>query len=288
MQVHSRMAFLLASVVVACGDGAEADLSHLTSRVRASVEPNGRFVLAAQASGELSASQAIGLAVAYAHTAGVGLSGAWAQDRGEPVDAETLTSCGRAYYARSPFEQVDKEASAPLRRFVSPKWLTTLCDESGHAVVSIAVPAVDTGLRVTRGVIENVADADFTSVGIPADIGAAPPDPEIAAREVAERTGRLVASVPELVLPPPPAAPQMAKWRILLHAPVAGKRADGEQVTAREVYFGFLNTWRTVALSVADRQNNVREVDDIARRARVALRIADGYGDSYVSFNPEP
>ena len=214
----------------------------LTGAAAAALLPNGAFALPTQFSGGLSAEQAGELAVVYGRTVGHLLAPAWNWERqAGAIHPGTLTRCGRIYLAVNAFVELPASASRALQQRVEPQWLVTLCSPAGEPEVSIGVPVRDTSLHITAdSVITNLGIANFSSTGLPEGRSAPSTSPEEAAREVAIATGRLVAAVPELVLPPPPYLPQLAKWRISLDAPATVVNgAARSETSASELYVGY-------------------------------------------------
>lgn len=224
----------------------------------AALAPDGALHIAAHvpiAGAEIDPARAGALAVAYAHTFGGWLNIAWEQDRGGSIDVAQLQACGPAAYARSPHvDGAVKRGSLPevVRRALAPQYLVELC-ASGTPVVNVAVSAIATDARVVGGRLVGFDPRDFTSYGINARMPHSVVRPEDAALLAAQATGQRVAEVPELVLPPFPGAPQLARWRITLEGPVKLRgRRSGVVRSTREVYAGFGRTWSETDVQIAD------------------------------------
>ena len=220
----------------------------LTGDAARSLDPNGHFILSGPPIEELGDLQARSLAAAYLRVGARWLANTWQQDRGGEIDFDHLRLCPRGYYARSAFN-IGSTGSRSAREFIGPKWLFSACTPGGVQVVSIAVSALATELSATKDRIDGPGGGQFTSAGIPTSLSAAPISPEEAARIAAVGTGKLVTQVPELILPPPPYPPQLAKWRIRLNGPVTlVGRVTGSRLSTTDVYVGFANTWRSVEI----------------------------------------
>lgn len=224
----------------------------------AALAGDGAFHIAAHvpiAGAEIDPAQASALAVAYAHTFGGWLNIAWEQDRGGKIDVTQLQACGPAAYARSPHVNGGvKRGSLPeaLRRALAPQYLVELC-AGGTPMVNIAVSAIAADARVVGGQLVGGDTRDFTSYGINPRMPRSVIRPEDAALLAARATGQRVAEVPELVLPPFPGAPQLARWRITLEAPVKLRgRSSGIVRPTREVYAGFGRTWYEIDVHAAE------------------------------------
>lgn len=244
----------LALVVAACGGDRSIAPDHLrleqwvTGQAARNIGRDGRFILSSSSPDQLSEAQAVSLAKAYAKIAGRWIGSTWEHDRGATIRFDELEACPRAYFAQDVLEP-SPLGSRSLRELVGPKWLVAMCSPDGKQIVSIAVSALATDLTVAKGHIIGPGGAQFTSAGIPVSLSAAPISPEEAAMMAAEASGARVVTVPELVLPPPPFPPQLAKWRIQLdHPVVAHGLTTGQRQTTSELYVGFGETWKTTGI----------------------------------------
>ena len=256
--------------------------TYLIGAAARSMDARGRFVLLGSEPGELTQAQAVSLSTAYVRTAARWIGDSWERDRGTPVDFREVTACPRAYYAKSTLD-LKGRGSASLRQFMGGKWLVSFCLPSGAPVLSVAVSAEATDLQVIDGHIVGEGGMQFTSAGIPTAVAAAPLPPEDAARLAAERTGRRVIEAPELVLPPSPYPPQLAKWRVKLDGPVAMRGvSSGNPRVTDEVYVGFAETWNSSELQLGSRQESQRTVNDPgAAGAAVIIPVRVGYPTSF-------
>ena len=143
-------------------------------------------------------------------------------------------------HIRSPYEPFPPTTSFVRRQGYGSYWLAALCGAGGDPAVSVAVPAVDTEFHVdSAGNLSAIDSARVLSTGIPPGV-VLPPSPEAAVQEVAQSTQRRVSNVPELVAPPRPFLPQLARWRLELEAPVdVVNLVDRSQLTLSDVYFGY-------------------------------------------------
>ena len=264
----------LATVAAACGDnpaipdtpntaGGIAGL--VTAEVASQLDENGLLPLSDGATGEMSRATAVALANAYVRSAGRWIGSVWEADRGGLIDVPALIPCGRTYYAASSMH-LDETASPSLKRSLGPRWLVQFCEGGGPPVVSVSVAALATDLSIRNGRLIGPGGNDFISSGIPVGATELPISPERAIQAVAAASGERIAAVPELVLAPPPLAPQLARWRLRLEAPVSlrGSIAGGATDTDM-VFFGYGSTWRTMALQINSRSEDAREVFDPQR-----------------------
>ena len=254
----------LVSVAASCGDrgspvepgAAGVDRSWVIGAAAAALDARGRFVLPAapEATGELSRAQATALGAAYVTTFGpAGLLDAWEQDQGAAIDVAQLRPCPRTVYAATPYVAPADDVLVQIRRYVGAQWLVSLCDPAGASVVSVAVSALATDVRVEGGRIVTQPVQAFFSVGIPAAVGEVPFAPAAAVDLAARATGRRITEVPVLVRAPIPYAAQVAKWRLVLDGPVwvRGTRS-GVRRQVTELYVGFGESWHTTALQSPD------------------------------------
>jgi hypothetical protein len=272
----------------------KADL--LGGRAVAALDGSGRFVLstAAPQVGQVDARQAEVLATAYEHTFGRQLVAKYNQDRGgAPIAIDRTVACGRTYLAVSPYADLPPTTPANALRFVSAKWLVTLCD-GAQAVVSVAVSVYASDVQVREGrIVSQPAPNDFSGAAIPIG-GAMPMTPEQAVQMAARATHRRITEVPELVLPSVPYAPQLARWRLTLDTAVTlhGERS-GKRRSSAEVLVGFGRTSRTLALGAHDADSTrVGHLRGLAPdgRTRVSLTLVGkpGYPTAFEEVEVEP
>lgn len=252
--------------------------------------PNGQFVLPGGSSTELNEAQAKQLSVVFAHTFGRWLAVQWSLDHGKDVDVDALVACGRAFYARSAFDEKSFGAtSASVRTLFDAKWLVTLCGAGGQPEVSVAVSADAKSLQIVDGHIRGLESGEFNALGIPPYVREVPPAPEGVAAVVAHATSRHIGAVPELVLPPAPYPPQLAKWRLVVDQPISARAAEAAAaVSTSELYYGFGQTWRTLGLLVGSRRAEAREIKDLVSKDNHRIALLPGYADNYKSAEVLP
>ncbi len=291
---HCGRVVLVALVAAACspdqsvGPSRGVIAAYVTGEAERNLDQNGQFVLTGGSVGELTESEAMTLAKAYARVGARWMGETWQRDRRSRIDFDRLTPCPRALYAKSSFV-LGQRGSPSLRQLIGPKWLIAMCSESGPPVLSIAVSAEATDLRVIDGHILGPGGAQFTSAGIPVSRSDVPISPEDAVNIVAKATGRRVLKVPELVLAPPPYPPQLAKWRIQLELPVTVRGVrSGSRRTTSEVYVGFGETWNSVYIQLGDTDGATRSFRDAeGRGAEVTFPIIPGYPTRFERANVE-
>lgn len=217
---------------------------HLTSDVSAHLGADGLFMeeaLRPSSLREISPERARELAQAFIRTHGQGLRPAFEKDHGGLITIEALRTCGRTYYAETPYYGIPAEVPPHYHRRLGSWWLVTLCGEGGRRQVSVAVSALshDLGISVDgRLAYPPSTGANYmAALGIPASLGELPPEPERAVAKVGGLTGQQIVALPRLVAPGLLAPfigqyPQMARWRIALASPtdvaVRGQRSPRE------------------------------------------------------------
>ena len=154
------------------------------------------------------------------------------------------------------------ELPAAHRRPYGPWLLVTLCSEDETPTVSVAVSAWATELGISKGKIEFPRNAgnEFVGIGIPqSHRGEYPAAPEAAVLLVADATGGVIESVPELIVPGRnDGPPQAARWHMTLAAPVEFRRAT-DNVSTRETFVGLTSMRRLLygAFVAAKNQSDV-------------------------------
>lgn len=222
------------------------DFDWLSDAAGAGVDKRGLFKLAQAPVGELAERQAVSLAEGYVRRFGRWLAPSWAEDRGSDVAYEALRMCGRAYYASSTYVDLPPTVNAQVRARFGPRWFVTMCTGSVPQV-NVAVSAL-----ATHQVWEGALGGFFVSRGIPESLSDLIMAPEEAARLVHEATGLKISGVPELVVPPLPSVPQLAKWRVSVGESIASR---GEQSrtkrSTRIFYVGAGRSWHWTGLQAA-------------------------------------
>ena len=225
--------------------------SQLSPAVAKQLDAHGRFTIAAGSATsqfpEISQGQATLLAVTWAHQFGPRLINYLQGQHGGPINFPKLHSCGRTLYARSAFGPIPPELAAPYRKPYGSWYLATLCDAGELPTVSVAVSAWSTDLTLANGRIVFPAQSgnDFFPMGIPVgSAGEFPASPETAA-SLAAGNGRLVASVPELVMPVNTnGPPQGARWHVSLDGPANLRGVNLGAVSVSDVFVGALHVTR--------------------------------------------
>ena len=262
----------------------------VTGAATAALQPDGTFKLASLPPGSVTPAQARALSTAYVHDAGIFLAPSWEYDRGgRAVDYAHLVPCGRTFSAKSPYDALPVSAGTALRQDYGDFLLTTLCTPAGEPEVSIGVPALDTALHVAAdgSIIGGIDSAYFASSGVRPGVPF-PPSPEAVVQEVAQQTGRRVAQVPELVTPPRPYLPQLAKWRIELESPMDFQvLGDTTRLSLSEVYFGYGSSANSKGLQLGQRCAPTQFKMPIFQTPgdSVTVSLADGYDNCYTRID---
>jgi hypothetical protein len=203
---------------------------------------------------EISEQHAVALAMNLLRIFGPSGRTMYEEDRGAKIDLEALKPCSRAYYAATPYEPLAEGTFLPLRKLLGSWWLVSICAPGEVPTISIAVSALatDVSLEPAQFAVQS-GNQNFFPVGIPVNVVGAPIPPEMAVQLAAEATGKRVTRVPELVLAPYPASPQVARWRIVLDAPVTLQGTRSGQVrTTTELFVGHGDDWRFMGLQAPD------------------------------------
>jgi len=188
----------------------------ITEGVAARVGPDGKFALDPPqleerpiVPEETARQIAVTTAVRLGPMIGVDLQ---FQHRG-PIDFSRLSDCGRAYFARGPFESIPQGLPPEMVYYLGSQWLIAICAPSGTPVISVAVAANATEVVRVQGGVFGPPNS-VSMAGIPPEWdGALPISPEHAVILASGRTGRRIASVPSLYAPNPrDAFPQGANW----------------------------------------------------------------------------
>ena len=84
-----------------------------------------------------------------------------------------------------------------------------------------------------------ISGNDLVAIGVPVGhAGEYPMPPEMAVQLAAQRTGKRIASVPELVTPvPSDGPPQLARWHLTFEGPTTVQTKSGKRATS-EVFVG--------------------------------------------------
>jgi hypothetical protein len=248
-----RFVVLLTPVVLtlACADGRPfapappgLSTSDVVGEAAAALDASGHFVLPpphTTSFAEIDARMATKLAVAYIADYGEFLLGRFEHQHGGPIDLATVSPCGTPLYASTPYETGLSEVSRATQRAIGPHWLVTLCSRDATPTLSVAVSALAKDLVVAPQAprLARTGSAFFPA-GIPLKTGFLTLTPERAAALAARASGRRVSAVPELIMRRPPFAPQLARWKVTLEAPVKLKGAEsGNVAPTSTVFVGF-------------------------------------------------
>ena len=213
----------------------------VTGAAAAALRPDGTFELpdsVVHPPGQLGREDAQLVADDYLHNFGSGFATMWSKDHVSPIDVHALVPCGRPLYARSAYEPLSAGVSPMTRRRFGPHWVVAFC-EQGKPSAIVTFSALATDLRASSREVRMKAasEADFMSFGYPA---AANPDmfsPEGAARIAFARTGRRVATVPDLINALPPESAAVPRWRVTLESPVVVRTATDTTRRSRTTLF---------------------------------------------------
>jgi hypothetical protein len=222
------------------------------------IRPDGKIQLPSPVTGgerELTAAQAVNFASVWTHDYAP-MTRSWLErTHGAAINFATLESCGRPLYARSAFVAPPQSLPSAYRRGSGPWWLITFCDDGGSPSVSIAVSAWATELTIQDGKLHfpMISGNEIVPIGVPlGHVGEYPMAPEIAVQMLAQKAGKRVAYVPELVTTlPSDGPPQLARWHLTLEGPTSVHTKSGTRTT-NDAFVGPARVGgRDVATSVA-------------------------------------
>lgn len=246
----SVAALTLVQLVSGCGDGSiqpkpfgPVDVQALTPQIRATLVHGGYFPEpAVEFPSPLStAARADSLARAFVKTFGAARQSSWSLTADADVHASTLTRCGMGETALARFTQLESSASRLLINTVAPAYMAHFCDALGvpRVLVSVALTGVAEISPDGSLVPFSVEGGTFFSSEIPMTMGggAILLSPERAAELAYRSTGRRVASIPVLVMPPFLDAPYFARWRVMLEASVRLVDIRAETTVVTDVVF---------------------------------------------------
>ncbi len=235
--------------------------AYVVGRAAEALDPHGQFVLNQGQLGtvlELSENQALALATVYVHTYGRSLEALYTEQHGSQVHVSSLSPCGHAYYAATPYESIPQTASTEAKKLLGPKWLIEMCGPGGPSVM-VAVSSLATDLRIEQGHIRSQPKADFTTRGVSKSMASGFVTPEEAVTEVAHKTGRRVSESPELVLAPYPYSAFVPKWKITLDGAARLQGQHSRQASeSAVVYMGFGGAWSVKGLQTAEPHSQPR------------------------------
>jgi hypothetical protein len=218
----------------------------VTGNAAAALDAEGRFSLAdPSAPGNrpiIKAERAGELALSYVRSFGPSLKGVWEEERGAPIDINTLRADGRILYAATPYGAFPSGFHPGFETAFGPYYLVPLTS-GGKPVLLISVAAYNTQTSIDRrGFIDRplYRGNEFVSRGIPVDSTQFRlVSPEEAVAYVGRVTGARISRTPELVRMALPHAPASALWRLTLDREVevrAGR--DRGRARVREIYIG--------------------------------------------------
>ena len=222
--------------------------TYVTGEAAKLLGTDGHLVLPAPVPGqypEISAVRAGELAQAYLTTFGRLLKGLWEERRGQTIVVENLKVCGRITNARSSYEPASPVQTLWGRKQIGSWWLVTLCDgKSPEVVVAVSLHDADLSIDARGWVVQpEPSGQNFLSIGIPR--GAVVPIPPEAAVVMAATESRArVASVPEFVMLPKPAAPWLGAWQMEMEKPLRFIGvASGLRTTTNRLSVGYDELW---------------------------------------------
>jgi hypothetical protein len=214
----------------------------VTGDAAAALDADGRFVLSFAKSWsrpELTEAEARRFGDVYVTQFVPTLPGFFERSHGQSIDFASLRSCGRAFYALSPYVEPSADVIQAFVNQVSPRWLFTYCNASGLPSVSVGVAATATHLTINNGTLDrrSLRGGEFQASGIPAGSWV-PLTPEEAVARLSEQSRRRISAVPRLVLPGMPYVAQSSRWQLDLETAAPARSASGS-VLERRFYVGW-------------------------------------------------
>lgn len=252
---------LRVAALLACGNGSQtappgelALRQAVVSELHGRIDGAGRFVLPAQALDrngvpQIGPERARQLAAGWVHEFGPMNRESLQREHGDSIAFNTLSTCQRTMYARSPYLPVDRAVAvhptgAIHLRALGPYWLVPFCNSQGQPVMLVAVSAHSTDVILDNSRLQfpPIGGEWFHWRGIrKGQQLELPVGPETAAIVVARLAGKRVVRVPELVLAArPQATPTEPAWRVTLEEEVTlPVRTTGTSRPARDLYAGY-------------------------------------------------
>ena len=222
--------------------------AYVTGEAAKLLDADGRLLLPSPVPGqypEISAGRAAELTQAFLTTFGQLLKGRWEEWRGQKILIEKLKVCGRITYSRSSYEPASPIRTLWGRKQIGSWWLVTLCDgKSPEVVVAVSLHNTDLSIDARGWVVQpEPSGLNFLSIGIPR--GAVLPIPPEAAVSMAAIESRArVASVPEFVMLPKPAAPWLGAWQMTMEKPLRlVGLTSGLRATTARLSVGYDELW---------------------------------------------
>jgi hypothetical protein len=200
----------------------------------AAVDPEtGLFLLAPALDAELDVAAARSLALAYlpiaAYDGPFSSRGVVEQDRGKPINWNSLEPCGRTYRVSSAFGPHPESVPRQYHRINAAQWVVSFCGPN-DVEVSISVSDAPRSLEVVNDSLvwahPDSLDGVFTVTGVPAQFPSGIPlPPEDAVAYVFAMTNTRISEAPEPFdqLGPPGIGqlPLCASWRLVFEQPVS-------------------------------------------------------------------
>ena len=215
----------------------------LTGEALVALQSNGRFRMPLRALTTnggvrlLSSDEAESLALAYLRAFGGAMSRDLADGRGSVVEVAGLRPCANSQLTESPWREPGRGELTPLRAWLGPVWIVTLCRGTDPQVVA-SVGALLADLGTETDILSSISStsAGFAFASIPPG-AVVTASPEEAAREVARRTGRRVAKVPLLIRADAPVAGFNAMWQVEIETPVSISTSESGSASSTAVFF---------------------------------------------------
>lgn len=212
---------------------------YLTEAVRKHLDAQGRLNLPPAVSPNLSKAilspeSAQELALAFVRQFGEVYEKRIESAHDRDIDPGELAPA-RIYYAQTPYTPPPEDAHPMSDRLFGPYYIIIL-ESDGQPVLSVAVSAYATDLRIERGsvvfpryygqefVFHEIRDVPF------------PAPPEWAVERIGSAAGVLINRLPELVLPSRKNKPHLALWRIGLETPIELRAPNGAVYHTDELF----------------------------------------------------
>ena len=229
--------------------------THVTESLAATLTPDGRFVLASAVvnpPGQLTEDQAKSIASRFVRDVAWSRLGAWTAEHGAPIDANALAPCDRALYAADPYVSLNgPQLSEVTVRTFGAHWVIPMCGRSGQLQLVITLSALATEMAVNLGSTRPLPweRANISSYGFPIGAQGSVYSPEGAALYAFQKTGKRVASVPELIMSPMPMSPVLVRWRLDLDAPITVRgSSSGVSRERATLLVGFAEIFKSAGL----------------------------------------
>lgn len=256
--------------------------AYLTGAAADALDPEGYFRLQSSSGWkrtELTEAQAEQFAEVYIRKFAPTLPSYFERSHGAKINFAALNRCGRAFYGVSPYEEPLAGVDEGTLNGVASQWLFSYCGDDGLPIVSVAIAATATHLRIEDGSFarSSLRGNEILGSGIPRGTEL-PMSPERAVEMLAGAAGRRISQVPRLVLPGIPYYPQSARWELVVETAASIRTARGDVSAVSRFFVGrALKEWNTeIAHGVAQSDDAPTDAIVLASGQRLEFARVSG------------